>query len=145
MAFLPVDAAEAGSKQWTTTGPADAGPVISLAVDPSATETVDAGTGHAATLAGTVFKSTDGGASWVPANSGLPDHFIRALAIDPRTPSTIYAGTSGGVFKSVNGGGNWGGHEHGAHCPFRRRSRPSIHRIPWSSTPAPRPASGTQC
>src|SRR5262245_9157172 len=102
MALLPVDSAEAGSNQGTTTGPADAGPVISLAVDPSAPETVYAGTGHTATLAGTVFKSTNGGASWAPANSGLPDLFIRALVIDPQTPSTIYAGTSGGVFKSVN-------------------------------------------
>jgi hypothetical protein len=30
------------------------------------------------------------------------------LAIDPATPATLYAGTSGdGVFKSTNGGGNW--------------------------------------
>jgi photosystem II stability/assembly factor-like uncharacterized protein len=108
MAFLPMDAAEAGSNQWTTTGPADAGPVISLAVDPTAPETVYAGTGHTAALAGTVFKSTNGGASWVPANSGLPDLFICVLVIDPQTPATIYAGTSGGVFKSVNGGDSWG-------------------------------------
>ena len=33
---------------------------------------------------------------------------INALAIDPATPTTLYAGTdSGGVFKSTNGGGNW--------------------------------------
>ena len=33
---------------------------------------------------------------------------IHALAIDPVTPTTLYAGTDGGgVFKSTNGGGNW--------------------------------------
>ncbi len=33
---------------------------------------------------------------------------IRALAIDPATPSTLYAGTGyGGVFKSTDGGENW--------------------------------------
>jgi photosystem II stability/assembly factor-like uncharacterized protein len=33
---------------------------------------------------------------------------IYALAIDPVTPTTLYAGTeNGGVFKSTNGGGNW--------------------------------------
>jgi hypothetical protein len=33
---------------------------------------------------------------------------IHALAIDPVTPTTLYAGTNGGgVFKSTNGGGNW--------------------------------------
>ena len=34
---------------------------------------------------------------------------VYALAIDPATPSTLYAGTGGGgVFKSTNGGGTWG-------------------------------------
>ena len=34
--------------------------------------------------------------------------YIGALAIDPATPTTLYAGTyRGGVFKSTNGGGNW--------------------------------------
>ncbi len=34
--------------------------------------------------------------------------YIRALAIDPATPSTIYAGTEyGGVFKSIDSGANW--------------------------------------
>ena len=33
---------------------------------------------------------------------------VYALAIDPATPGTLYAGTSGGgVFKSTNGGGSW--------------------------------------
>ena len=32
---------------------------------------------------------------------------IRALAIDPTTPTTLYAATSAGVFKSTNSGGTW--------------------------------------
>jgi photosystem II stability/assembly factor-like uncharacterized protein len=33
---------------------------------------------------------------------------VRALAINPQTPSTIYAGTNGGgVFRSINGGDDW--------------------------------------
>ena len=33
---------------------------------------------------------------------------IRALAIDPAVPTTLYAGTeTGAVFKTTNGGGNW--------------------------------------
>ncbi|MBI5645425.1 MAG: T9SS type A sorting domain-containing protein [Ignavibacteriae bacterium] len=33
---------------------------------------------------------------------------IRALAVDPNTPSTLYAGSAaGGVFKSTDGGGTW--------------------------------------
>ena len=32
---------------------------------------------------------------------------VRALAIDPQTPTTLYAGTVGGVFKSSDGGVSW--------------------------------------
>src|SRR5207249_1145432 len=33
---------------------------------------------------------------------------VYALAIDPRAPSTLYAGTSAnGVYKSTDGGGSW--------------------------------------
>ena len=41
-------------------------------------------------------------------SNGPEDGVIRALAIDPVTPSTLYAGTQGGgVFKSVDSGGSW--------------------------------------
>ena len=33
--------------------------------------------------------------------------YIQALAIDPVTPSRLYAGTKDGTFKSTNGGWNW--------------------------------------
>src|SRR3989449_2929397 len=40
--------------------------------------------------------------------NGPHSETINALAIDPQTPTTLYAGTSGhGVFKSTDGGGNW--------------------------------------
>ena len=32
---------------------------------------------------------------------------IFALAIDPTTPATLYAGTTGGLFKSLDAGANW--------------------------------------
>jgi len=40
-------------------------------------------------------------------SNGLKGESINALAIDPATPTTLYAGTDGGVFKSTNGGGHW--------------------------------------
>src|SRR2546426_472388 len=41
-------------------------------------------------------------------SSGPEDGIVNALAVDPATPATVYAGTDGaGVFKSVNGGGSW--------------------------------------
>jgi len=56
-----------------------------------------------------VFKSTNGGGDWTPVNKGLTYYAdVRALAIDPITPLTLYAGADGGgVFKSTDGGGNW--------------------------------------
>ncbi|MBF0232600.1 MAG: hypothetical protein HQK65_06120 [Desulfamplus sp.] len=32
---------------------------------------------------------------------------VHDLAIDPATPTTVYAGTYGGGFKSTDGGTNW--------------------------------------
>ena len=56
-----------------------------------------------------MFKSTNGGAVWSAVNTGLTDTNVHALAIDPATPSTLYAGTvwGSGVFKSTNGGAAW--------------------------------------
>jgi photosystem II stability/assembly factor-like uncharacterized protein len=59
-----------------------------------------------------VFKSTNGGGSWSAVNTGLGGTYaytwVYALAIDPATPATLYAGTVfGGVLKSTNGGANW--------------------------------------
>jgi hypothetical protein len=41
------------------------------------------------------------------ANDGLRGIYVEALAIDPLTPSTIYAGAENGVLKSMDGGGTW--------------------------------------
>ena len=43
-------------------------------------------------------------------STGLSNHTVTALAIDPSTPSTLYAGTltyQGGVFQSTDSGGSW--------------------------------------
>jgi hypothetical protein len=55
----------------------------------------------------------DGGADWVPINTGLEqltgltDLIVATLAIDPLVPATLYAGTDGGVFQSIDGGAHW--------------------------------------
>src|SRR5206468_646889 len=52
--------------------------------------------------------STDGGGTWSAVNAGLPATSVETIAIDPQTPTTLYAGTSSyGVFKSTDGGGSW--------------------------------------
>jgi photosystem II stability/assembly factor-like uncharacterized protein len=59
-----------------------------------------------------LFKTTDGGATWSAINSGLAGIIgtrtpITALVLDPKL-SILYLGNSGGgVFKSIDGGANW--------------------------------------
>ncbi len=87
--------AVAGVNRWTTIGPEGAS-VHALAIDPRTPTTAYAGTRGAG-----VLKTTDGGASWVVANSGLAEGNVNSLAIDPSTPSTLYAGTDSGAYKST--------------------------------------------
>ena len=79
----------------------------------------------------TSSRAAEGGInSWTSTNgpNGGP---IGALAIDPVTPATLYAGTdSNGVFKSTNGGASWSAVNTGltvktvSNWPSTRRRRP---------------------
>lgn len=83
--------------------------VRSLAIDPARPTTLYAGTTNS------VFKSTDGGASW--RGSGLPETATTHLVIDFRNPNILYAGTEctgtgclcsePRLFKSTDGGARW--------------------------------------
>ncbi len=53
------------------------------------------------------FKSTNAGASWGLSSTNLKTTYVYAIAINPTTPSTIYAGTDGGVYKTTDSGGTW--------------------------------------
>ncbi len=68
-------------------------------------------------LAGTtegVFRSVDGGASWLPAQQGMGRPSVVALAVDPQAHQTVYAaarpndpGNPRGLFVSTDGGTTW--------------------------------------
>ncbi|MDX6290259.1 MAG: hypothetical protein QOH42_2058 [Blastocatellia bacterium] len=53
------------------------------------------------------YKTTDGAAHWFPSATDLNGSLVNALAIDPGTSSTVYAGTNVGVFKSTDAGNHW--------------------------------------
>ena len=79
--------------------------VSALVVDPRDSQTV-----YATTRCAGVFRSTDGGRRWSPANAGLEPRcpWAYSLALDPRASKSIYAaGSSRGVFKSLDGGARW--------------------------------------
>jgi hypothetical protein len=76
--------------------------------------TLSSGTSSAATQ-WWVPRGPEGGSivaqaidSWIAVNTGLTNLWVDAIAIDPQSPATLYAGTGGGgVFKSINGGASW--------------------------------------
>lgn len=65
--------------------------VRQLAIDPKNTTIVYAG--NAMNSPNKLFKSTDGGLSWITIGAGITGSFVSALAIDRNNTSVIYAGT----------------------------------------------------
>ena len=105
-----------GGSNWTPltdTQPSLA--IGSLAIVPSNHLTVYAGTGEANNSGDSqygegVLKSTDGGTTWsVAGNSGslFSGHYIGAVAVNPATPTTLFAATSVGLYKSTDAGTTW--------------------------------------
>jgi photosystem II stability/assembly factor-like uncharacterized protein len=80
--------------------------IAALAVDPASPQTVYAGDSGMMTE-GRVLKSTDGGATWMPAASGISSHDVKALAIDPGKLSTVYAVVGGSLHVSGDAGVSW--------------------------------------
>jgi photosystem II stability/assembly factor-like uncharacterized protein len=100
--------------RWTPVGP-PGGVVQAIAIAPSAPSTIYAGTKTAG-----IFKSTDTGSTWTAVNNGIPPRptsadpgegpvtSILALAVDPASPLTAYAGTlTDGMYKTADGGAHW--------------------------------------
>jgi photosystem II stability/assembly factor-like uncharacterized protein len=94
--------AQAGPERWTSHGP-DGGLVSSIAFDP-----VDPKVMYAAGRG--VFRSTDGGLSWIRRSDGLGDLIVHTLTMDGSGPDTVYAAGDyqhAGVLKTTDGGRSW--------------------------------------
>lgn len=87
-----------GGSSWRSAGPAPAPYLLSLAFDPRDPETL-----YVSTWKNGVFRTADGGRTW----SALGASFGAPIAVDPQSPSTIYAGTASGVAKTLDGGKTW--------------------------------------
>jgi hypothetical protein len=101
------------SGQWVALGPGNiGGRVRSLIVNPSNSNQIWVGS-----VAGGIWTTSNGGASWAPVSDYLANTAISGLVIDPSNPQMMYASTgermSGdglrglGVFSSSDGGANW--------------------------------------
>src|SRR5439155_25035170 len=77
--------------------------IAKIAFDPQVQTTMYAAGGNS------IVKSTDGGGSWRTLRAGLPDDVgVSSIAIDPKTPATLYIGLSSfrpartrGIFKTI--------------------------------------------
>ena len=58
---------------------------------------------------GGVYRSDNGGRSWVAAGEGLPGVIIQALALHPTTPDAVVALTDKGLARSADRGASWQG------------------------------------
>ena len=97
--------ASAADTSWTSTGAQQPGmadrPVWSLAVSPAHPAVL-----LAATQGRGVLRSTDSGATWTSAITGIDSAWV--VRFDPLQPATAYAGTqTAGFYKSVDEGKSW--------------------------------------
>jgi len=84
--------------------------ISSLAIDPQNTSTLYASTRPSpagAQNGGGVWKSADGGVSWVKFGSPPSGGGFHSLAIDPQNTSTVYSWNGKGLFKSADAGESW--------------------------------------
>ena len=86
------------TEEYTSTGSS----VTHLAQDRQAPATIVYGTD-----AGSIRKSTDGGATWSPSREGSAEGVILSLAAVPDHPGALLAGTESGIVMSSDFGASW--------------------------------------
>ena len=60
------------------------------------------------TIGSGIWRSPDGGETWSRVRpSRYPENEVRALAVHPRAPHIVYAGTDSGVYRSEDRGASW--------------------------------------
>src|ERR1700726_70822 len=78
------------SGAWQSIGPS--GGIASVTIDPSAPGALYAAAGPG------LFKTVDGGRTWLPADAGLPPTFAMGpVTVDPVSSATLYVVTGGGA------------------------------------------------
>jgi len=102
-----------GGAGWSATNGGyvlDGNPVLAIAVSPR-----DANVALATTapvyFRARVFRTTNGGATWIDVTGTLPDRYLPGLAFDPQDDRIVYVTASGfgssHVFRTTNRGTTW--------------------------------------
>jgi len=119
--FLPGGATTQGIQEeiagisrtiWSSIGPGNVGGRIrSIIIHPTNPGTIWVGS-----LGGGVWKTTNGGTSWSTTTDFMANLVVACMAIDPKEPNVLYAGTGesfasrlkgNGIFKTTDGGSTW--------------------------------------
>ncbi|HRY98810.1 MAG TPA: choice-of-anchor J domain-containing protein [Bacteroidales bacterium] len=119
----PLRYQENSGGDWTILGPVQQPPVVNsgqpnglgrlngLAFGPSGNPVI-----YAAAASGGLWKTNDGGLSWLPLTDNLPSLGVSSILVDPVNPSVVLMGTGDrdhndapgiGVWKSTDAGQNW--------------------------------------
>ncbi len=89
----------------------DGNPVLTLEVSAYTTDRVYASTAPVVTNTPSVFRTDNGGNSWVNITNGLPLRYIMDLVVNPSDDDTVFAVISGfgtpHLYRSVNAGNSW--------------------------------------
>lgn len=113
MRLVPPTAGLANSG-WTSLGPGNIGGRIrSLVIHPVNTATM-----WAASVAGGIWRTDDGGANWFPVDDFMINLAVTSLVISPTNSNEMYAGTGegfsnidalrgAGIFRTTDGGTSW--------------------------------------
>ncbi|MCT8340089.1 T9SS type A sorting domain-containing protein [Flavobacteriaceae bacterium TK19130] len=98
---------------WVEMGPTDwnattgwnpgVGRITGFAVDNANTDHIIAGANT-----GGVWKTTDGGQTWLPLNDNFNNMNVYSVTMDPTNSDVYYFGSNGGlIFKSTDAGATW--------------------------------------
>jgi photosystem II stability/assembly factor-like uncharacterized protein len=110
---VPVNEKLFQALQWRGIGPYRGGRALAVAGIPG-----DPTTFYFGAVAGGVWKTTDGGATWLPLTDQTSISSVGAIAVAPSNHNVIYVGTGeaaprgdmtygDGVYKSIDGGKTW--------------------------------------
>jgi photosystem II stability/assembly factor-like uncharacterized protein len=103
--FMALLLAQPADAAWRSEGPF-VGTVVDVAIDPANPDIL-----YAATAAGGVWRSDDGGQHWVLPGDGMVSRPVEWIEVDPGTPSTIWAGIdnpgNAGLWRSPDRGKTW--------------------------------------
>ena len=130
-------------------GTNSSGRVTAIAIDPTNSSTIYVGAAD-----GGVWKTIDGGASWLPLTDAQCSLAMGTVAIDPVTPTIIYAGTGEadlypdsyggcGVLRSTDGGSTWTQLDAGGILDPPHASGPTISTIVVDAATAGSPTNTT--